>query len=161
IYNPQWTPACFTEAFTNQTTMPLTRMQTNHGLSAQLNLQFAAAMAKRYHLGSHLASIEVGGKFPNAHKLANTCQDTFEPTGSGANLTLASFANGFTNDNYYGGAYKLGPNPRFTPVFSAFAADNAASSANYTVTEDDSSQFDLIEKVSAGYVMNTIDFDKF
>jgi len=26
--------------------------------------------------------------------------------------------------------------------------------------EDTSSQFDLIEKVSAGYVMNTIDFNK-
>jgi len=160
IYTPQWTPTCFTEAYTNQTTMPLTRMQINHGLTAQVNLQFAGAMAKRYRLGSHTASIEVGGKFRNAHKFANTFEDTFKPTGSGANLTLADFSNGFTNSNYYQGAYKLGPNPRFTPVFNAFAADNAASAANYSLSEDTSSQFDLIEKVSAGYVMNTIDFNK-
>jgi len=44
-------------------TMLFTRMQINHGLTAQLNLQFAGAMAKRYHLGSHTASIEVGGNF--------------------------------------------------------------------------------------------------
>lgn len=160
-FNPEWTPACFSEAYTNQTTLPLTRFQVNHGLTAQLNLQFAGAMAKRYHLGSHVATVEVGGKFRNAHKFANTFTDNFFPTGSGANLTLASFPNGFTNDNYYGNAYKLGPNPRFSTVFNAFSADLAANSANYTVSEDDSSQFDLIEKVSAGYVMNTIDFNKF
>ena len=160
IYNPQWTPACFTEAYTNQTTMPFTRMQVNHGLTAQLNLQFAAAIAKRYHLGSHLANIEIGGKFRNAHKFANTFRDTFKPTGSGANLTLASFSNGFTNSDYYQSTYKLGPNPKFSDVFKAFSADLAASSANYKLSKDDSSQFDLIEKVSAGYIMNTIDFNK-
>jgi TonB-dependent receptor len=160
IYNPQWTPACFTEAYTNQTSMPLTRMQINHGLTAQLNLQFAGAMSKRYRLGSHTASIEVGGKFRNAHKFANTFTDNFRPTGSGANLTLADFSNGFTNSDYYQGAYKLGPNPRFTDVFKAFSADQAASAANYNLSEDTSSQFDLIEKVSAGYIMNTIDFNK-
>src|SRR6266403_2714455 len=160
IYTPQWTPACFTEAYTNQTTMPLTRMQINHGLTAQLNLQFAGAMAKRYHLGSHTASIEVGGKFRNAHKFADTFTDNFKPTGSGANLTLADFTNGFTNSDYYQGAYKLGPNPKFSDVFNAFSADQAASAANYSLSEDTSSQFDLIEKVSAGYVMNTVDFNK-
>ncbi len=160
IYTPQWTPACFTEAYTNQSSLPLTRMQINHGLTAQVNLQFAGAMAKRYHLGSHTASIEVGGKFRNAHKFANTFTDNFKPTGSGANLTLADFANGFTNSDYYQGAYKLGPNPKFSTVFNAFAADQAASAANYSLSEDTSSQFDLIEKVSAGYVMNTTDFNK-
>src|SRR5262249_34914818 len=123
-------------------------------------LQFAGAMAKRYHLGSHLATVEVGGKFRNAHKFANTFEDTFEPTGSGANITLADFSNGFTNSDYYEGAYKLGPNPKFSDVFKAFAADNAASAANYSLGEDTTSQFDLIEKVSSGYVMNTIDFNK-
>jgi TonB-dependent receptor len=160
IYNPQWTNACFTEAYTNQTTLPLTRMQVNHGLTAQLNLQFAGAMAKRYHIGSHLSSIEFGGKFRNAHKFANTSQDTFTPTGTGANLTLADFPNSFTNTDYYQGAYKLGPNPKFSDVYNAFSADLAANSGNYSLSTDISSQFDLIEKVSAGYVMNTIDFNK-
>src|SRR5882757_5889265 len=36
LYTPQWTPACFTEGYTNQSTMPLSRMQVNHGLTAQL-----------------------------------------------------------------------------------------------------------------------------
>jgi TonB-dependent receptor len=160
LYLPQWTPACFTEAYTNQSTLPLSRMQVNHGLTAQLNLQAAAAMAKRYHFGSRLATIEVGGKFRNGHKFANTFTDDFFPSGTGTPLTLADFPNSFSNSDYYQGHYKLGPNPNFFTIYNAFKADLAANPGNYTLVTDTSSQFDLIEKVSAGYLMNTIDFSK-
>jgi TonB-dependent receptor len=160
IYVPQWTPACFTEAYTNQSATPLSRMQTNHGLTAQLNLQGTGAMAKRYHLGSHESTIEFGGKFRNAHKFANTFTTDFFPTGNGTPITLADFSNSFSNSGYYQGAYKLGPNPSFTSVYNAFLASGPDNPANYDQTIDTSSQFDFIEKVSAGYFMNTIDFNK-
>jgi TonB-dependent receptor len=160
LYEPQWTPACFTEAYTNQSNFPLHRMQVNHGLTAQLNLQASGAGAKRYHLGSHLSTIEIGGKFRNAHKFANTSTDTFSPTGIGTPLLLSQFPNKLTNNDYYSGAYKLGPNPNFFDIYNAFLADKAANPNNYSLSTDTSSQFDLIEKVSAGYVMNTIDFNK-
>jgi TonB-dependent receptor len=160
LYEPQWTPSCFTEAYTNQSNFPLGRMQVNHGLTAQLNLQFSGAGAKRYHLGSHLSTIEIGGKFRNAHKFANTFTDNFSPSGTGTPFLLSQFSNKLTNNNYYSGAYKLGPNPNFFDIYKAFTADLAANPGNYTLTEDASSQFDFIEKVSAGYVMNTIDFNK-
>ena len=158
LYLPQWTPSCFNEAYTNQSTMPLSRMQINHGLTAQLNLQFTGAMAKRYRLGSHLATIEVGGKFRNAHKFANTFTDSYFP--GTAPFTLADFPSSFSNSDYYQSSYKLGPNPAFNAVYNAFKADLAANPANYSLTHDVSSQFDLIEKVSAGYLMNTLDFSK-
>jgi TonB-dependent receptor len=160
LYEPQWTPACFTEAYTNQSNFPLHRMQVNHGLTTQLNLQFSGAGAKRYHLGSHLSTIEIGGKFRNAHKFADTFTDNFSPSGTGTPLLLSQFSNKLTNNNYYNGAYKLGPNPNFFDIYNAFLADKSANPNNYSLTEDTSSQFDLIEKVSAGYVMNTIDFNK-
>src|SRR5438876_2153655 len=160
IYEPQWTPACFTEAYTNQSNFPLHRMQVNHGLTAQLNLQGSGAAAKRYHLGSHLSTIEIGGKFRNAHKFANTFTDNYFPSGTGTPLLLSQFPNSLTNNNYYDGAYKLGPNPNFFDIYNAFTADLAANPGNYTLTPDTSSQFDFIEKVSAGYVMDTIDFNK-
>ena len=159
-YLPQWTPACFTEAYTNQTNFPLHRMQTNHGLTAQLNIQGTAAAAKRYHLGSHLSTIEIGGKFRNNHKFADTFTDNYFPSGVGTPLLLSQFSNSFSNNNYYSGAYKLGPNPNFFDIYKAFTADLAANPNNYTLSVDTSSQFDLIERVSAGYVMDTIDFNK-
>jgi TonB-dependent receptor len=160
VYLPQWTQPCFQEAYTNQSTLPLSRMQVNHGLTAQLNLQSSAAGAKRYHLGAHLSTIEIGGKFRNNHKFANTFTDNFFPSGTGTPLLLSDFSNSFTNNNYYSGNYKLGPNPNFFATYKAFAADLAANPGNYTLSVDTSSQFDLIEKVSAGYVMDTIDFNK-
>ena len=159
-YEPQWTPACFTEAYTNQSNFPLHRMQVNHGLTAQLNLQGSGAAAKRYHLGSHLSTIEIGGKFRNNHKFANTFTDNFFPSGTGTPLLLSQFSNKLTNNNYYGGAYKLGPNPAFFDIYNAFLADKSANPGNYTLSTDTSSQFELIERVSAGYVMDTIDFSK-
>src|SRR5438309_7352154 len=135
-------------------------MQVNHGLTAQLNLQGSGAAAKRYHLGSHLSTIEIGGKFRNAHKFANTLTDNYFPSGTGTPLLLSQFPSKFSNSNYYNGAYKLGPDPSFTDIYNAFSADLAANPGNYTLAQDTSSQFDFIEKVSAGYVMNTIDFNK-
>lgn len=158
LYLPQWTPSCFTEAYQGQSNFPLTRMQVNKGLTAQLNLQATGAMAKRYHLGSRLATIEVGGKFRTGHKFANTSTDNYVPTGTGPQL--GSFPNSFSNSDYYQGAYKLGPNPSFNAIYSAFKADLAANPSNYTLTPDISSQFDLIEQVAAGYVMNTVDFNR-
>jgi TonB-dependent receptor len=160
LYVPQWTPSCFTEAYTNQSNFPLHRMQINHGLTAQLNLQGSGAAAKRYHLGSHLSTIEIGGKFRNGHKFANTFTDNYSPSGAGTPLLLSQFPNKLTNTNYYNGAYKLGPNPNFFDIYNAFSADLAANPSNYTLAQDTSSQFDFIEKVSAGYLMNTIDFNK-
>ena len=160
LYLPQWTPSCFTEAYQQQSDFPLTRMQVNNGLTAQLNLQGTGAMAKRYHLGSRLATIEFGGKFRNGHKFANTSTDDYDPSGTGAPLQLGSFPNSFSNSDYYQGAYKLGPNPSFNAIYSAFRADLAANPSNYTLTHDISSQFNLVEQVAAGYVMHTIDFNK-
>ncbi len=160
LYLPQWTPSCFTEAYTNQSNFPLHRMQISHGLTAQLNLQGSGAAAKRYHLGSHLSTIEIGGKFRNAHKFANTFTDNYSPSGTGTPLLLSQFPNRLTNNNYYNGAYKLGPNPNFFDIYNAFSADLAANPNNYSLSTDTSSQFDFIEKVSAGYLMNTIDFNK-
>ncbi|MCU1317245.1 MAG: TonB-dependent receptor [Candidatus Acidoferrum typicum] len=160
LYLPQWTRSCFTEAYANQSNFPLHRMQTNHGLTAQLNLQGAGAAAKRYHLGSHLSTVEIGGKFRNAHKFANTFTDNYSPSGTGTPLLLSQFSNKLTNNNYYNGAYKLGPNPNFFDIYNAFTADLSAHPNSYSLSTDTSSQFDLIEKVSAGYVMNTIDFNK-
>ncbi len=152
LYLPQWTPACFTEAYT-PSNFTLSNIQTNHGLSAQLNLQATGAAARNYHLGSHMATIEIGGKFRNAHKFDNTFRDRFTPTG--APILLSAFPSHFSNSDYYSGNYKLGPNPTFQDVFAALKA------STFTMTSTaggNDANFDLIEKVSAGYVMNTFNF---
>jgi TonB-dependent receptor len=155
IYRPQFTPPCFTEAY-DPTTMTLGDIQIGHGKSAQLNLQFAGAMAKRYHIGSHQANIEIGGKFRNAHKFDDSYQDDFTPNDT---LLLSSFPNGFTNANYYYNSYKLGYNPNYQTIRN-FLFANEVSFTNQTTFGMDPANYDLIEKVGAGYLMNSIDFSR-
>lgn len=156
IYVPQWSSACFTEAYNpaNFTLDTGRGVTINKGMSAQLNLQVTGAVAKRYHLGSHLSTIEFGGKFRNAHKFDNEFVDTWLP--NAANIPMTTFPNTFTNGNYYFGDYKLGWNPSFPDIFKYVQANPS----QFTFSNDaggNSANFDLIEKVSAGYVMNTLD----
>ena len=154
FYVPQFTPVCFTEAF-NTSAYALNNLRINHGLTAQLNLQFDGEMAKRYHIGSHPATFEFGGKFRNAHKFDNAYSVEMDAN-SGVSIPVSQFPNSLTNNNYYGGAYKLGPNPAFQDVLN-FAN---ANSSEFTTTSSqgvDPSSYDLVEKVSSGYVMNTVD----
>ena len=71
IYRPQFSAACFTEAY-NPDNFVLNKIESNHGLTAQVNLQVTGAFAKRYHIGSHTSTVEVGGGFRNAHKFDNS-----------------------------------------------------------------------------------------
>jgi TonB-dependent receptor len=154
LYIPQWSPACFTEAY-NPANLSLNDININQGMTAQLNLQAAGAMAKRYHLGSHLSTIEIGGKFRSAHKFDNEYQLDWAPN-SGVDIAMKTFPNTFTNDNYYSGHYPLGWNPSFPDIF-AYVNANPSQFTMTSTAGGNSANFDLIEKVSAGYVMNTLD----
>jgi len=152
IYRPQFTPACFSEAY-DPTTMQLGDIQIDHGQSAQVNFQATGAMGKRYHLFGKLSTIEVGGRFRNAHKYDDTYNVDYTPNGT---VLLSQFPNAITNNNYYDGSYKLGYNPSYQVVrdflMANLSAFSAASSAGV-----DPANYGYVEKVSAGYVMDTID----
>ncbi len=150
IYRPQFSAACFTEAY-DPDNFVLSKIQSNHGLTAQVNLQVTGAFAKRYHIGSHTSTIEVGGRFRNAHKFDNSVGLEFD---ANTTVPLSQFPSRLTNHNYYDKSYQLGPNPAFNDVFAYYFANQANFDA---VAPDITSQYNFIEKVSAGYVMNTID----
>ena len=151
IYRPQWSSACFTEAY-NPANLSLDHIESDLGQSAQVNLQVSAAMAKRYHLGSHLSTIEIGGKFRNAHKYDEFYKDKLAPN---TPVPFSTFANVLTNHNYYNGSYQLGPNPGYQDVL-AFANTNNIFALS-TTRGNDPSNYNLVEKVGAGYLMDTVD----
>jgi TonB-dependent receptor len=158
IYRPQWSQPCYTEAHT-PSNFSLTDINgAAVGLTAQLNLQFTGAMAKNYHLGSRLATFEFGGRFRNAHKFDNSFTPDFQVPSGTILLPMSQFPSVLSNSSYYGGSYPLGPNPGYRDVLAAFNAlmPGALSTANHPPTGNN---YDLIERVSAGYLMNTIDFN--
>ncbi|PYT48100.1 MAG: hypothetical protein DMG47_00365 [Acidobacteria bacterium] len=91
-----------------------------------------------------MATIEIGGKFRNAHKFDNTFRDRFTPTG--APILLSAFPSRFSNSDYYSANYKLGPNPSFQDVFAAL---NASTFTMTSTAGGNDANFDLIEKVKA------------
>jgi TonB-dependent receptor len=150
-FEPQWSPSCFTEAY-NPANLSLSNIRINLGQSAQVNLQAGGSVAKRYHIGSHLSTIEIGGKFRNAHKYDELYTDKLTPN---VPVPFATFPSVLTNQHYYMNAYQLGPNPGYQDVL-AFANTHNMFSLNTTLGNDPGN-FDLVEKVGAGYLMDTLD----
>ncbi len=164
VYRPQWSPACYSEAY-NTANMALNDTQTDLGKTAQLNLQFAGAMAKRYHIGSHLSNIEIGGKFRNAHKYDHiyTNEYAINTADNGDYLAIApisQFNPRVYNTNYYNNSYPLGQVINYSPVNNYVLANTGQFSFS-SGAAGNSNFYNYVEQVSAGYVMNTIDFNKF
>jgi TonB-dependent receptor len=159
LYNPQWSPSCFTE-IQNTANFQVNNFDLfGHGLSAQLNLQITGAAAKRYHLGSHLATIEVGGRLRNAHKFDDSFTTNVAPNPGTPSLLLSMFTNNVTNPGYYGGNYQVGPFADYLKVLDYYNAHSSQFSLNkgQLGAGDNPTNFDLVERVGAGYVMNTLD----
>ncbi len=128
-YVPQWTPNCFAEAY-QPANYSLTDITTSYGKSPQLNLQFSGAIGKRYHLGSHVSTFEIGGKFRNAHKFDDSYTPVYDPNGT---VPMTDFVGRFKNDNYYSGNYPFGPTTDWAkgPQLSAWKSRRFHASARH------------------------------
>lgn len=154
---PRWSEGCFSE-IANPSNYQLTDIRRDLGSSAQLNIEASGSGAKRYHIGSKSATIEIGGRFRNGHKFNDGYKVEYDPTNSMGIIPMTAFSNRLTDPNYYnGGNYSLGYNPNFQDVFSFYNANTGAFTTKTDTQGIDPQEFDLIEKVTAGYFMNTID----
>lgn len=151
---PRWSNDCFNEM--NQPTQyVLSDIRRDLGLSAQLNIEASGSGAKRYHLGSKLATVEIGGRFRNAHKFNDGYVWDVTPSNP---IPMSTFPNAIVNHNYYnGGNYNLGYQPSFEDVFKFYNSNLNDFNTPTSTHGTDGQEFDLIEKVTAGYIMNTID----
>ncbi len=131
-------------------------INTTSGDATQLNLQAGAAMGINYHLGPHASTLEFGGQFRNEHK----GQDAYSPTfDNGATPLMTQFLSNFTNPHFYGGSYHLGPVTNFDLITGYLTANPGALPLDEGATHlaSDASNYNLQERVSAGYIMNTLD----
>jgi TonB-dependent receptor len=140
---------------------------TSRGSTAQLNLTAAASYAKNYTAASHFGTLEVGFKFTNGHKSQNATETVYDgwSTKAGSSTpTMAQLQSNFTNTDFYGGSYfggNYGPVSDFNLVqaytlqnFSGFIDGAKTAAATYP------NIFNTIERITAGYAMNTITFGK-
>lgn len=144
------------------------------GQSVQLNLQASGSYARLYHFGTHFGTIELGAKIRNAHKFDNDyresiCTDS-ACDGAGA-IPISQHPEwnetSFSDKSYYDNSYKsLGAWPAVTSwgKLRGWVEANKSSLSvinslgnPYTGFYVNSNDYDLIERIPAGYVMNTIE----
>jgi TonB-dependent receptor len=182
---PQWDPSCFGAPTYDPTQWSLEDINTTQGNTSQVNLQGAVSYATNYHIGSHFSTFEFGFKVRNAHKGQDAYSPTYDqvayqlatgnsqaPTCSTTVTTscgppMTTYLIGFTNPNYYFHAYPYGPVTGFSKINDAIPGLLSQSSPAITLDQEatqfssDSANFDLTERVSAAYAMNTIEFGRF
>jgi TonB-dependent receptor len=130
------------------------------GQATQLNLQGNASFGLNYHLGSYASALEIGGQFRNEHKGQFANSPEYDPNGTSY---ASDFLGTFSNPHFYGGSYPIA----HVTSFEAITADLANNPGNYTLDVDttheqsDASNYNLQERVSAGYIMNTLTFGRF
>jgi TonB-dependent receptor len=185
VHLPQWDPSCFGSPTFDPNQWSLEDINTTIGNTSQVNLQGAISYARNYYLGSHFSTFEFGFKVRNAHKGQDAYSPVYDQTlfmtapnplappaaCTGTNQSMCTplmtqYLSGFTNPHYYFGAY-----PPYGPVttFAEIAGDISNLVAQGVMPLDqeqtqftsDSANFDLTERVSAAYAMNTIEFGRF
>jgi len=165
IYRPQVYCDTPGNGAVDPTQQPLEDINLTSGQATQLNLQANGAYGFQYHLGSHASTFEFGGQIRNEHK----GQDAYSPTyddstlanpGPASTPAMSQFVSGFTNKKYYGGSYYLPPVTNFDSIVAYLNANPSALPLDEAATHQasDAANYNLQERVSAGYIMNTIEF---
>src|ERR1700682_1860757 len=131
--------------------------------ATQLNFQGSASANKRYTLGSHFGTFELGMLVRNAHKYSAENDHSFKP--GTASLTLNQVLGTYTNPTYYSpNTIQVGPFSDYNKIINFVnqnlsnggVVDNTAAD----ITKNAGATWDLTERVYAGYLMNTISFGK-
>ena len=137
---------------------------TSSGKTATLNLTASASYSTTYHIGSHYGIFEFGGKVRNMHQYQNATENVYDGW-TAANYPMTNFLSSFSSSNYYGNNYFGG---HYAPVsdFNRLQTYTLANLSNFldgykTASDSYPTQFDIIERISAGYFMNTMDFGHF
>jgi TonB-dependent receptor len=136
-----------------------------NGLSAQLNLEASGSYARAYHLGTHYGTFELGAKIRNAHKFDNSYNTWYtvpnDDNGDPVPVSVAAHSewnSTFHDPVYYDGSYG-GAYPAVTDWGKL--RDWVETNKNQLVFNSDpqpnSNNYDLIERIPAGYVMNTME----
>ncbi len=125
----------------------------NFGQSVQLNLQASGDYSRLYHFGTHFGTFEFGGKIRNAHKFDDS-YFTYYTVGGEPIANHPEWTSSFKDKNYYDGTYA--PYPKITDwvKVGAWAIPHGSLQGGPGVN---SNNYDLIERIPAGYLMNTIE----
>lgn len=150
----------------NANNWTLKDITTSRGLNSDLNLSASTSYARTYYAGGHFGTFETGFKIRNGHQTQDATETVYDGFAKGnPALLMSSLQSGFVNNgNYYHGNYfggQFGPVSDFNKVQSYVEA-NLGGNVDGAKTAADTypNIYHTVERIAAGYAMNTIDFGK-
>lgn len=160
-FRPQWNPECIGpgSGIFDPTQYSMTEFDTSSGPTDDVNLQGSITYGKNYKWGSHDGVLQFGAKIRNAHDYQNALSPIYDPNGT---LLMSQFLSGFRNSNYYEGSYTIGPVTSYSKL-NNFLIQNPGDftlDVSDTHLQNDSANYNLTERVTAAYIMNTLRFNR-
>jgi TonB-dependent receptor len=156
-YRPQWNSACTApgSGIFDPTQYSMTEFDTSSGPTDQVSLQGSATYGKNYKWGSHDGTLQFGAKIRNSHNYQNAVSPVWDPND---NFLMSQFLSGFKNSNYYNRSYSIGPVTSYGRLNNFFNDNPSDFTEDVSATHlgSDSANYNLTERVTAGYIMNTL-----
>lgn len=121
----------------------------------------AISLARSYNAGSHFSTFEVGMKVRDAHKSELDVRQSFAATQT---FLMSSVLGTFTNPSYYFNAYPaFGPTTDYSKIIGLFNANPNVfvDDPNADLQSTAPGDFNVDERVIAGYAMNTVNLGRF
>jgi len=160
-YKPQWNPGCIEPGspIFDPTEYKMKEFDTSTGPTDEVNLQGSASYGRNYHWGSHDGTLQFGAKIRNAHDYQNAVSPVWDPNGT---FLMSQFLSGFQNPNYYDGSYSIGPVTSYSKLNNFLLQNPSDFTLDVSDTHlgSDSANYNLTERVTAAYIMNTLQFGR-
>ena len=161
-YRPQFNAACTAPGspIFDPTQYFMSEFDTSSGPTDQVNLQGSITYGKNYKWGSHDGTLQFGGKIRNSHDYQNAVSPVWDPIDN--SLLMSQFLSGFKNGDYYDGSYNIGPVTSYSKLNNVFRNNPGEFTEDISDTHlgSDSANYNLTERVTAGYIMNTLRFGR-
>ncbi len=163
IYRPGWSSGCFgptsTENAFDKNNYALNEFDPpTMGKSAELSLQASASYARLYRLGHRFGTFEFGGKIRSAHKYDDTYNEAYVVNGDPVPVSdHQEWNSNFSDPAYYSGTYGKYPQVTDYAKIKAYVLSNPGLFPLTGGPGVNSNNYDLIERIPAGYLMNTIE----
>jgi TonB-dependent receptor len=136
-------------------TYVLDSLQLGGGHTYERDLTGSFALSHHYTLGSHFSILEFGSRVRDARKTQIENQQIF---GADDTAQMGQFLGAFIPKDYYFGKYQFGPTTDWNKITAFFNANPGSFTENLNREHqrNDPNDFDIGERVYAGYLMNTI-----
>ncbi len=161
-YLPQFNAACTAHGtpIFDPTQYYMSEFDTSSGPTDQVSLQGSASYGKNYRWGSHDGTLQIGAKIRNSHNYQNALSPVWDPVDN--SLLMNQFLSGFRNTNYYDNAYNYGPVTSYRQLQDFFRDNPSEFTLDVSDTHlgSDPANYNLTERVTAGYIMNTLNFGR-